>query len=741
MASEALPGGGQPTPTGARTLQQLLPAIVAGSLGGIMAVSAAIAYPAVIFTGTMAVHLGTGITLALFSSMVLAAILAWRSSYPASIAKAQLETAVVLGSVTIVVQGTIGTAPTDIQLATLLVVIAISTASLGVVFVILGAFHLGNLIRYTPFPVIGGFLGYVAFLLIQGGLTTVTGRPLTLSTILGLVEPQALLRWLPAVALAAGLLLLQQKRRHYLNMPLALLGTIVGFWAIAWLAGLDGETLLAQGHVLAPLAAEQSWSPWRLPEALALVEWRVVALALPQIAIVSLIAMIALLLTASTLEVASRHAVDLNRELKVTGMANLVAAAGGGLPGFTSVSASLLPHYLGTRSRFVGLICAAICALTLVYGGPLLAFVPKLVIGLILLYLAFDIVIDLVHERWPRVGPSDKAVMVIVFLSLVGIGFVEGIVIGIVAGLAVFAVNYARIGVVRAQGSGRAYASNVMRPPGQVALLEQQADAIHVVRLQGYLFFGTAHHLLQQVSAELDKPRAVPLRFLILDFGRVEGVDSSTIACFVRLAEQAESNGFAILFSAVPEPVARVLDAGGRGFDFPTFADLDHCLEHVEERLLGHAGDASAEAMALNDELAQAFAEPETRRRLLAYARPVRWQAGETIMEQGAPPDEMYFIEEGRLIANLTLPDGTVVRVRTILPGTVVGEIGCYLDVPRTLTLVAATPVGARAIDRAAMARMRRDDPDLCAEFHFWMARLIAERVAHLTGYLASQGR
>ena len=109
--------------------------------------------------------------------------------------------------------------------------------------------------------------------------------------------------------------------------------------------------------------------------------------------------------------------------------------------------------------------------------------------------------------------------------SLIWLGFVQGIVIGIIAGLAVFAFNYARIDAVRASGSGARYASNVLRPPAQRRLLAEHGEAIQVIRLQGYLFFGSAHRVLQRVAARLTLPGEMPLRFLLLDLERVDGAD------------------------------------------------------------------------------------------------------------------------------------------------------------------------------------------------------------------------
>jgi SulP family sulfate permease len=66
-------------------------------------------------------------------------------------------------------------------LATLVAAIVLSTLSLGVVFMTLGVLRLGNAIRYIPFPVIGAFLAYVAWLLLRGGMSTMVGQPLSLA--------------------------------------------------------------------------------------------------------------------------------------------------------------------------------------------------------------------------------------------------------------------------------------------------------------------------------------------------------------------------------------------------------------------------------------------------------------------------------------------------------------------------------------------------------------------------------
>ncbi len=733
-ASDAWSGNDRPAMAPVDGAKRLLTAMLAGLLGGFLTLAAAITYPAVIFAGPMAEHLGVGITLALFSGTVLGLVFAWQSTIPSVVGNAQMSAAVVLGTIAVVISEL---APEQARLGTLLVVIAIATLSLGLGFVLLGALKLGNAIRYFPFPVIGGFLGYVAWLMIAGAIAALTGDNLTLANLPALLAPETLPDWLPSAALATALLVLQRRRKHFLNVPLTLLATLLGFWLWAWLSGSSQAGLLEAGRVLAPLQPDEVWSPWRLPEALAVADWAVVLAVLPKLALVLMVAMISLLMNATTLEVASRQAVDLNRELITAGMGNLAAGLGGGLPGYHSVSASLLPQFLGTQSRLVGLISAAICLATLVFGGPLLAFVPKLLVGVLLLYLAFAIIAELAFDRVWLVSRGERLVMLLVFVTLVFVGVVEGIVFGVVAGLAVFAINYARTDVVRGQGNGLVYASNVLRPPAQTALLEEAAEAIHVVRLQGFLFFGTAHRLIEEIGGQLAASRTVRLRFLVLDFSRVTGADSSAIASFVRLMAEAESQGFEILLAAVPDAVASLIDTARNDSQPLVFADLDHALEHAEEALLEATAPAASTAVRpANPELAQVLDDPTMRQRFICYAKPVIWQPGEAVIVQGEQATAMYFIETGQLTARLALADGGMVRVRTLLPGTVVGEVGCYLDVPRTLTLVAESVVRAWAIDRDGLERMRKDAPDLAADFHLGLVRVTAARLAALTRYL-----
>jgi len=138
-------------------------------------------------------------------------------------------------------------APEGEVLGTLLLMIALSSLSLGLVLLGLGLTRQGNLARYMPFPVIGGFFIYLVWLLAKGGLVTMLGAPLTVQTIGLLAQPDKLLLWLPGLLAACGLFGMQRLHRHFANVPIVLIGAVGLFWLVAWSASVPVTALLAAG--------------------------------------------------------------------------------------------------------------------------------------------------------------------------------------------------------------------------------------------------------------------------------------------------------------------------------------------------------------------------------------------------------------------------------------------------------------------------------------------------------------
>ncbi|MGH8928215.1 MAG: Crp/Fnr family transcriptional regulator, partial [Acidimicrobiia bacterium] len=92
----------------------------------------------------------------------------------------------------------------------------------------------------------------------------------------------------------------------------------------------------------------------------------------------------------------------------------------------------------------------------------------------------------------------------------------------------------------------------------------------------------------------------------------------------------------------------------------------------------------------------------------------------------GQPSREVIVVESGRLTVLHRLEDGTRVRLRTLGPGAVVGEIGTYLGDPASADVVADSDSLVRIITAERIRDLEREDPARAARLH----RLIIERLA-----------
>jgi CRP-like cAMP-binding protein/Zn-dependent protease len=96
--------------------------------------------------------------------------------------------------------------------------------------------------------------------------------------------------------------------------------------------------------------------------------------------------------------------------------------------------------------------------------------------------------------------------------------------------------------------------------------------------------------------------------------------------------------------------------------------------------------------------------EPDRLSELLDHGAWVNIPPGRTILSEGAAGDAFYAVRSGRVDV---VEGGS--RVRTLGPGSHFGEIALLLDVPRTATVSAATPVRAFRLDRNGFDRLVAD--------------------------------
>ena len=717
--------------------EQLLPALTSGALIGLTEVIFSLSLGSLIFSGDLAPFLPYGIGIALATATIMLMVTALTSSVPGVMGSTQDTTSVVLAVIAAALIGTLSAAGPQEKLATVLVAISITTLLTGLFLLTLGAFRLGKLVRFIPYPVVGGFLAGTGWLLVQGSFGVMANLPLTLSNLPALLRPGQLILWMPGVLFALILFFGLRRIRHFLAMPGILFGAIVVFYVALLATGTSIKSATDHGLLLGMVSGQANWQPFAVRELLT-ANWPAILSQSGNIATVLVLSVVSLLLNASALELAIRQDIDLNRELRAAGIANLVSGLGGGMVGYHALSLSTLSYRMGARGRLPGLVAGAICAVMLFVGAALLAFSPKLLLGGLLFFLGMDFLVEWVIVGWRKLSRADYAVVVLILVVIGATSFLIGVGVGLVAMIVLFVLNYSQINVVYHALSGSEMRSNVERCAYHQRVLEEQlGQHIYILELHGFIFFGTANALLEQIRARVADTQRSTVRYLILDFRRVIGLDSSAVISFVKCKQITAAQGITLVLTHLSENIRHRfaldgLSASDKGMRI--LADLDHGLEWCEEQLLEIERITTLHVpVTLSAQLADSGFKKTDTARLKEFLERIEFAAGEYLIRQGEEADKLYFIEHGMVSVFLEMDNSKRVRLQTLGLGTAVGELDLYLGKTCTASVIADSPAITYRLTRTALLEMRQKEPTLAAAFHEYVAHLLSERLAATT--------
>lgn len=171
--------------------------------------------------------------------------------------------------------------------------------------------------------------------------------------------------------------------------------------------------------------------------------------------------------------------------------------------------------------------------------------------------------------------------------------FVIGIFVGIILACVNFVVQTSRTSAIRAIYSGEFVRSTVRRPPVQQRYLKDAGRQTQIIKLAGFLFFGTIVDVETTVRSLIDDEAFFrrPIRYLVLDFTRVNGLDFSAAEALTRINRIANKRGILTIISGlnVQGEVAKSLQNVGlfaESSSVQIFETLNSALEYCENEYL-----------------------------------------------------------------------------------------------------------------------------------------------------------
>lgn len=610
----------------------------------------------------------------------------------------------------------------------------------GSVQILLGAFRVGTLVQFMPYPVVSGIRNTTAILLIYSQSWTFFGVTRqnwgAFIQDLGQIQPATTLvaastalvawkggRWMPKPVVPVVALLVGTA--FYYLIPFVLQDVRLG----DPLGALPSVSLRPAylGSVLHALTDRTNFA----------VLGAVVSGALAMAVLDSISALISLV---SYQSIADRR-FKANGQLMGQGIGSAVVAFFGGLTTSGILARAAVNHQAGGRSRVSGVINALGVLVLLVLLSTPLALLPKAAIAGLIMVIASGL-----FDRWIlgqikeslRTDAHDRrdnlvAVGQMLFVVVVGVkvSLVAAVGAGIALSVVTFVAEMSRSPIRRLR-TGATVRSAKTRDPETTRILSEQGHRIAVIELEGTIFFGSSEALATRAEELADEGAD----FVIFDLKRVQSVDATGFKVlgqtFDRLRKRGTTLGFSYVTpGAQKAEIAEDLMLNGVP-EARMWETTDRALEYFEDGLLFKlgAGEGDEEGWTLTAFGAEWDLDSAECQIFDAYLVERFFDGGDFVFHEGDTERSMFLLRRGTADISIPVPgEDRRHRVSTVSHGTVIGEISLLDGLPRSASVQATSPLSAYELTHDAFTRLFVEHPMVALKIQAGVGRILAEKL------------
>lgn len=488
--------------------------------------------------------------------------------------------------------------------ATTMIAFALSSIFTGVAFLLLGLGRLGVLIGFFPRHILVGCIGGVGVFLLETGfevagrLEAEAGFQYDLATLKYFFQSEKMIAlWGIPLLLAIVLKIIAGRIHHPLLMPGYFLAITPIFYLISvTFLGMPLDKLRYEGWIFDIGSAGEA-PFWRYLTYLDFSQTSIRALwnTMPTMISLTFFSVLHVPLNVPALGVSLKEDnVDVDRELTGHGISNLIAGCFFTVPNYLCFSNSLLFYRVGGGNVLSGLMLAGATAVILIIGPGAINYLNVSTVGALIFLLGIDLCKEAIWDTIGRVNMWEYLTIWFIIIVMSLADFVIGILAGICLACLFLTIQMARRKSVRACFDGSIARSTVRRPMTQRKFLEAVGVQTQILKLQGFLFFATINSVEALIRKALDIAtwQQKPMRFLVIDFHLVSGIDFSAAEAFTRIQRLLQAKDVVLVFCGLTpdSEVGRALRSVGLwsdcGLRIESFHYLNEALEWTENSYL-----------------------------------------------------------------------------------------------------------------------------------------------------------
>ncbi|KAI1764767.1 sulfate transporter family protein [Hypoxylon sp. FL1150] len=575
-----------------------LPAVVVGLLLNILD---ALSYGMILFPlgNPVFANLGpAGISIFYVSTIVSQLTFSCGSLFRGGIGSELIEVVPFFHNMASTITSIIGEDQPDAVIATTITSFAISSMLTGIIFYLMGKFRLGYIVGFIPRHILIGCIGGVGWFLIATGFE-VSARleefRYDLDTGRRLVQADTLPLWITPLALAIILFVLQRKITSKYFLPVYILCVpIVFYFFVFSIDSLNPADLRRAGWIFeAPEAGQPWWYFWTLYK-FDLVRWDAILETVGAMFALTFFSLLHVPINVPALaQISGEDHLDLDHELKLHGYSNFLSGAVGSIQNYLVFANTLFFMRSGGDSRLAGFMLAALTFAVMMVGPVIIGYIPIMVVGTLIFVLGFELLLDALVSPRRKLKLLEYLTIVVIVLTMGIYDFVVGIFVGIILAFVSAIFHASQVSAIRATYTGDQVGSVVRRNPSQHHYLQEVGSQTYVIKLSGFLFFGTIVGVEEKIRSLIsdDVFNMHPIKYIILDLRHVTGIDYSAAEGFKTINRLLSGKGVHLLISGkdAESKIGRGIRAVGLGVDGPEvmfMPDLNSALESCENEQL-----------------------------------------------------------------------------------------------------------------------------------------------------------
>lgn len=423
----------------------------------------------------------------------------------------------------------------------------------GAIQLVMGFMRLGFLSNFLSRPVVSGFTSAAAIVIGISQLKHFFGLEInvndTLKTIVAIVTQITETNFYDlAIGIAAVLVILGLKKLNR-KLPAAMVVVILSIIGIYFF--MVNETDV---HIVGQVP--EGLPGFLMPQ----LEVSTIIKAFPTAMALAFIAFAEAMAIAKAVEDKSNaYHTNSNQELKALGISNIVGSLFQSFPANAGLSRTAVNVDEGAKTGIASLISVLVVGLTLLFLTPFFYFLPKSVLGAIILVAIYGL-IDLKYAKklWKE-GKDEFYLLIVTFLTTLFIGISQGIIFGVLFSLLLLVSRTSRPHIaILGKIKGMEYFKNLKRFPEDTEVV----DEILMIRFDAQLFFANVHYFKKALLQEVDN-KGAPLKYVILNAEPVNYIDNTAINQLKKIVEKLNKQDITFKIAGAIGPTRDILHKSG----------------------------------------------------------------------------------------------------------------------------------------------------------------------------------